>query len=682
MHRLSLFIVLLLLSLLSFGQTYSGQTGLFSANDTTVFELNLSGLNPQNINSSFGLEQIQISLSCQNTGDLIISLTAPDNTETILTNRSTSGNYFTNTVFKDNAYYFINEGWDTFTGEFRPDDNIGYANNNQNANGIWKLKIINTGWNQGSLTAWQIIFSNTPSLPVNFQSSNLPIISLETNGATIPDEPKINALMTIIDNGQGNTNQLNDVPVFSGNIGVELRGSSSQSFLKKSYGIITYDQTGADLNVSLFGMPEESDWALIANYSDKSLFRNALSYELARQTGRYASRTKFVELFINGKYRGVYQFCEKIKRDPGRVDIAKLNTWDITGDELTGGYILKIDKTTGGDEGGFPSPFPPPNNNYGQYTYFQYEYPDGDVIQPEQEAYIEAFMVDTFETVLNSDNFDDPVNGFGKFANESSFMDFFFINELSKNIDGYRISTFIHKDKSSNGGKLNAGPVWDFDLAWRNADYYGGYTADGWVCEFPYDWDWYQPPFWWVRLFSNVPYCNNLNNRWCTFRQTIFSQSNIFSLIDSYAAELNDAQARNFQKWNILGRYVWPNPAPLAQSYNEEIENMKEWITDRLQWMDQELSTYATNIDNIQPDNFSVYPNPCSGKEFHIFLKPGSPTISEISITDINGNVLINETLTKQSGLIKIPVFGLSKGIYLITLRTDHSLVSQKLILL
>ncbi len=682
MSRYLLPLVFLLPTLKAYSQTFTGEPGIFHLNDTTVFDLNVSGLIPQNINYEFGVEQIMVSLNCENTGLLLLTVISPDNTEIVLTNRCTTGEYFINTGFKDDVYYFINEGWNTYSGLHRPDDNIGYFNNGQIANGTWKLKIINDNSSDGYLDTWNISFSDNPSEAVNFDNSNLPIILIETDAITIPDDPKIPAMMHIIDNGTGNQNHLTDIPVFEGNIGIELRGSSSQSFLKKSYGLTTYNASGGDLNVSLFGMPEESDWVLIANYSDKSLIRNALTFELARQTGRYASRTRFIELFINGKYRGVYQFSEKLKRDAGRIDISKLEPDEITGDDLTGGYILKIDKTTGGDEGGFVSPFLPLNHSNGQYIYFQYEYPDGDDIVPEQESYIESYVVDSFETVLNSNYYDNPEIGYRKYADEFSFMDFFYINEISKNIDGYRLSTFIHKDKYSNGGKLKAGPVWDFDLAWRNADYYGGDNYSGWVFESISEWDWWQVPFWWSRFLSDENYGNSLNNRWLQFRQNVFSQENIFTLIDSMRQEINQAQTRNFEKWNILGRYVWPNPEPIAQTYNEEITNMKLWIQDRLIWMDNALSEFAPVINNESKfKTVYLYPNPCFSDNVHISNDKNLNEINEIKLMDMNGKILLYKTEIPHSTQLTIPVSNLKNGIYFISIKTDSSIETQKLII-
>jgi len=229
--------------------------------------------------------------------------------------------------------------------------------------------------------------------PVFLTTSNLPIVKINTNGQTIPDDPRIIADMKIIN--QNNGNHIDDSPnEYDGRISIELRGSSSQRrFIKKSYGLETQLPNGDNNNVSLFGMPEENDWILYGPFSDKTLLRNDLIYHLAREMGQYATRTQFCELVINEQYQGIYIFMEKIKRDKGRVDIANLKSDDNTGDELTGGYILKIDKQTGTGGDGWFSTLQPPEY-VDRKVFFQYEFPKEDKITTPQKNYIQQYMHD------------------------------------------------------------------------------------------------------------------------------------------------------------------------------------------------------------------------------------------------------------------------------------------------
>ncbi len=191
---------------------------------------------------------------------------------------------------------------------------------------------------------------NAALASVNFQSSNLPILVIDTGGHDIPNEPKLDAHMGIIYNGPGQRNNLSDpLNHYDGFIGIELRGNASLMFPKKPYLFETRDELGENLNVPLLGMPAENDWILRAAYIDRTLLRDALAYEMVRRTGQWASRTRHVELVINGGYRGVYVLVESIKPDDDRLDIVRLDPTDISGDALTGGYIYDI----GQDENSF-----------------------------------------------------------------------------------------------------------------------------------------------------------------------------------------------------------------------------------------------------------------------------------------------------------------------------------------
>ena len=238
---------------------------------------------------------------------------------------------------------------------------------------------------------------------------------------------------------------------YDGQIGIEIRGSSSQSFPKKQYGLETQNSDSSNNNVSLLGMPEENDWILSAPYTDKSLIRNILAYTLSNQMGFYAPKTQLCEVVINGEYVGVYVLTEKIKRDENRVDISSLNEDDNDGDEVTGGYIVKIDKLTG--------------TNCDNIFYtgiedvrIQYEYPECDEITESQMEYINGYVSD-FEDALYSEEFADPSLGFRKYIDVESYINMFICVEMSKNVDGYDLSTFLNKDRESVGGKLRFGPI-------------------------------------------------------------------------------------------------------------------------------------------------------------------------------------------------------------------------------
>jgi hypothetical protein len=480
------------------------------------------------------------------------------------------------------------------------------------------------------------------------------------------------ANMQIIDNGAGIRNYITDtVYTYNGNIGIEVRGSSSQMFPKKSFGFETWDSAGVEINFPLLGFPSESDWILNANYTDKSFLRNVTPYHLFNQMGRYASRTKYVEVFINNVYAGLYVFMEKVKRDNNRVDISKLTPLDTSAVDITGGYILKVDKSTGsGGTGGFNSAFPPVNN--GTTPEILYDYPDDVTITPQQATYIQAF-VDSFEQALHGPQFTDPINGYYKYINDSSFIDFFLINELSKNVDGYRISSYLYKEKITKGNRLNAGPVWDYDIAFGNADYCGGQYQTGWSYTFNCVSTGFQVPFWWARLLNDPIYTNKMKCRYTQLRSTIFSTAYINNFIDSIALYLQESQDRNFQQWPILGTYVWPNPSPIPTTYAGEITKLKNWISARLFWLDLNLPGTCTSTGLEAISNNSsvlVYPNPASN---YITVKSEGEPIEEYLLYNINGQ-LIDKGMVKFIDELTIPLANVKAGVYFLHTRTHSEL--------
>ena len=490
---------------------------------------------------------------------------------------------------------------------------------------------------------------------VNFTQSTLPIVIINTNGAAIPDVEKITAKMKILFKGTGQINYLTDQTFhFDGIIGIETRGSSSQFISeKKPYSIEVRDSVGEDRAVTLLGMPKESDWALIAPYSDKSLIRDAVIYQVAGSMMAWSPRTRLCEVVLNGDYRGVYVLTEKIKHDKNRVNISKADSTATTGDALTGGYILKIDKSTGnlpGFPAGFSSFFSNSTSDPNKKTFFQYEYPSADDIKPAQKTYIQTAVADMERAMsLSNPSFSDPSVGYPKYWDTQSLVDFFIINELSRNVDGYRLSTFFYKDKNAINSKFKMGPVWDFNLGLGNADYCSGSNVSGWAMNFndicPAD-SW-GIPFWWRNLMADFNFRKQLKVRWQQLRTTTLSIPRINNMIDSLAISLNDASKRNFQKWPILGRYVWPNPF-IGATYESEINYLKRWTADRIAWMDGQIEIFPTGRKEIL-EKAIVYPNPSvSGFTFEYILK--NPQEIKLLIFNNLGQLVYQKTAQQGTG--------------------------------
>ncbi|MGE5457954.1 MAG: CotH kinase family protein [Methanococcaceae archaeon] len=532
---------------------------------------------------------------------------------------------------------------------------------------------------------------------VTFTSSNLPIIVIDTHGQNIKDEPKIIADMGIIFNGEGKinylTNQFND---YKGKVGIEIRGSSSQQFPKKQYGFETYDSLGNDTDVSILGMPSEGDWILSASYNDKTLMRDVLSFKLSNAMGRYASRSRYCELVLNGQYMGVYIVFEKIKRNKNRVNVTKMSTADSTGDALTGGYIIKVDKDEGSDNGGWLSTFPPVAGSTRQ-LYFQFHYPKPTDISRPQATYIRNYFY-SFESKMNSTSFNDSLTGYPKYIDINSFLDIVILNELSKNVDGYRLSSFMAKDRDSKGGKIVFGPIWDLNFGFGNANYYNASVIDGWYIDFLttnqsfLSMDGFQAPFWWKKLFKDPKIQKALIERWTNFRRTVINTTYIYKQIDSITTLIDAPQKRNFEKWPILGTYVWPNAYYFkGETYQDQVYYLKGWIRDRINWIDKALGvTDAQDDKSISvPESYKLsqnYPNPFnpSTRIEYLLAKEG---FVHLKIFDVLGKeiaTLIEEQKPAGSYTIDFDAakYHLNSGIYFYRLQCNEFSAVNKFILL
>ncbi|MEM7375030.1 MAG: CotH kinase family protein [Bacteroidota bacterium] len=500
--------------------------------------------------------------------------------------------------------------------------------------------------------------------------SELPILHVKTDGQDIQADTRIVATMEAIDYGPANRNQLFDPPNnFDGQISIEIRGSSSAAiFPKKNFGFETQDSLGDNFNVDLLGLPAENDWILHGPYSDKSLMRNALIYELGRRMGRYAPRTKFCELFLNSEYRGVYLLTEKIKRDKNRLDIAKLSPSDTVGDELTGGYILQIDRDS-------PDPGDGWFSSYTYQPYYAFHHPSADNLHQKQKDYIQNW-IQNWENLMNSSGFGDPITGYEKSIDVPSFVDFFLANELTKNVDAYRLSAFLYKEKFSDGGKLYQGPIWDFNLGFGNADYCMGGETDGWakdVCQ-PH-------PFWWEKLFQEARFNHAIHCRWRELRQGPFQLDSINHLIDSMTMLLDESQVWNETRWTVLGNYVWPNNF-VGSTYESEVNYLKGWIADRVDWLDSQLdSCMTTSIEVLPITEVQLFPNPTSG-ELVLRLPPQDSDILW-QLYDLRGRILLSLAIPKGNTELSMVLQeqALTAGMYFWKMEKEgHLLAKGKLL--
>ncbi len=511
-------------------------------------------------------------------------------------------------------------------------------------------------------------------------NSNLPLVLINAFGKEIAKDEKSAISARFIDTQRGRSSILGAAD-FDGRALINLRGRASLRYPKRSYTLKTVDASEDMARFSILGLPKESDWVLYAPYPDKTLMRDVLAYELSNQIGRWAPRSRFVELFLNesgGKvsqrdYLGVYVFEEKVKRDKNRVNIANLGPDDNAEPKLTGGYIFKKDhsENDGGGPmwgpgpafqaasssskngfptgpGGFPgdpegfqpsfrgtsrstssssssssrssrssnllvtnylgAPMRRPSSsmtstiirsddgdeievteeeNLSGYfrtntrtNKFYYVDPEPDELTGVQSAWLQNY-VHQCEAVLYGPDFKDPAKGYASFLDQDSFIDYHLLVEVTKNVDGFRFSTFFHKDR---GGKIKMGPLWDWNLSFGNCNGKQGYMPEWWLWPQLDDKEY----SWFRRLFEDPDFGQKYVDRWTELRTTAFATSNLLGRVDANAALLQEAQKRNFERWPILGSAINPNWFA-GDTYEEEVKWMKDWIAARLAWIDKQF---------------------------------------------------------------------------------------------
>jgi hypothetical protein len=429
-----------------------------------------------------------------------------------------------------------------------------------------------------------------PALSTRDSDVPLVVIDTLTNGIPGSGGAWASSVTALIETDATGRAHLTGVPDFLGRGGLHVRGSSSAAWPKKNYSFETWDTAGNDLDVSALGFPAESDWVLYASYLDRTLLRDSLVYELSNQYGQYGVRTRPVEVYLNADggaiteadYAGVYVFMERIKRDGDRVDVADLEPSHAAEPEISGGYVLKIDRGAATIPAALSRDFVAVD-------------PEDAELTPAQKTWITGYIAQ-FEAALSGSDFADPVNGYAKYIDVPSWIDYHIMTELTYNVDEWYLSTYLSKDR---GGKLTLGPFWDFDRSLGNTSQIGGAGTTGWysdalvsffaaynnqspdqVVEYP----------WFRRLFADPNFYQKYVDRRQELRRTVLSEANIFATIDRLAAERLESQSRNFERWNTLNAVIAPSPHAFS-TYEAHVANLKSWIAARLAWLDAQYVT-------------------------------------------------------------------------------------------
>ena len=481
------------------------------------------------------------------------------------------------------------------------------------------------------------------------QTYDLPILFVDTKGKCLDKNvtEKIPATMRVLD---GKTNSVADSAKGTlYDIGIKVRGQSSALFPKPGYGVEVRDEKGEGLDVSLFGLPPADDWVFHGPYVDKSMMRNALAHWLFRQAGHYSPRTKHFDLYINGVYRGVYVLIEKIKRGKYRVNVSKLKETDVSGEDVTGGYIWAFDKTGTNTGGAGSGPIEKEGFNTSDGLNVILHYPKKENIQKQQEDYLKKYLNDLEGLFKNGKN----GQGYENYVDMTSALDYVLHEEVTNNADSYWCSFFLHKPKDKtdkNGvkteGKVTLGPAWDFNLAMSNGSQpengggnnggmwgggfgggfggggngFGSSGTSGWQIENSQKsgnggmWGMgssLKAPNWLLGMWKDSHYQSELKKRWAELRSGVWHTKTLDLYLDSMKTYLKNAADRNFKRWPNLGKSSGQNdadPQPMkycnsssgggfgmpmggynATTWDGEVEHLRKKMKERMQWMDEQL---------------------------------------------------------------------------------------------
>lgn len=401
-------------------------------------------------------------------------------------------------------------------------------------------------------------------------TSKLPILVMDTMGHSSQTRHGSTVSLMFFEPSNGKTS-LTNRPALATRGSFHMRGSTSSRMPQPGFAMHFVDEYNDDDGRAVLGLPSDADWVLYAPTEyDPVLIHNAFVHQLSRDMGRYSPRTRFLEAFIatgsgplrDIHYAGLYLLEEKIKISKSRVNIDRLRGEDITAPDVTGGYVLKFDRL-GPGEGGL----------WLGNAMVAYVDPREDVItQPQwapQKEYLESYLL-KFERSLYGASWLDPQRGYRSFLDVDAMIDYHVLEVLSGNVDSGIYSTFFYKPRD---GRIVFGPHWDFDRALGSIDHRD---------EFPRQWNtgrFFRAP-WWRRFCSDPDFWQQWVDRWQELRQTHFSVTNLHALANRLAAEISEAQPRQYRRWDFQ---------PRGGSYSSELSWMKEWLSERVQFIDEQL---------------------------------------------------------------------------------------------
>ena len=409
-----------------------------------------------------------------------------------------------------------------------------------------------------------------------------------------------------LDEETGQSNLLQDPHVFS-RVAIKIRGQSSAGDPKSPYRVEARDQNDEDRAIAPLGLPADADWVLYGPWSDRTLVHNALAYELGAEIGLSAPRTRYVELFRNqnggdlgaGDYLGLYVLTESIKRSDNRVDIPELDPGQLKPEQISGGYILRFEQNVSERDDRLRG-------------WRHLELFDGQKYSPEQKDWITEYVDQTDAAIERAETSGD----YEQFIEVDSFIDSLVMHELGRDQDAYVRSYYLYKDRA---GKLVAGPLWDFNLIFNRGCCFDNRNPRGWQ----FDQDrpgqstgWNKGDHNWNgKLMDSWDFSQRFIDRWTYLRQqgNLLSLDSLMARIDRHVAKIDEAADRNFQRWTNLLTNTSGFPGPRFPTFDQHIDDMKNWIARRVEWIDDQFRTPPTiqqqngQFELSAPDGTSFY---------------------------------------------------------------------------
>lgn len=406
----------------------------------------------------------------------------------------------------------------------------------------------------------------------NFET-HLPILYINTNGQTVQKDTKIWATMAVSDVlPDGALRSVMSMPDYESSIMINYRGASSYyGFDKKQYRIKFFKEEGSSnaKNYEFLGMGANSEWVLNGPFLDRTLLRNRLIYDLGKKIFEWVPDSRYVELFVNGEYKGVYLAVEPVTNGESRLRLADFG---LASGETA--YIVKRDRSDT-EIGAL--------NVYGYYAgktsnSLYIDYPTESNLTEVQREWI-TNDISSFEQALYGDSFADERIGYAKYLDVDNFVDYYIFNEVTMNYDAGNLSTYMYKEL---GGKMKL-TIWDYNNCYDN---YQWFAQD-------YNSFMVSSNAWFSRLLQDRAFVDKVVKRYRELRTGILSEEYLYQQIDTYRKELGDAIDRNFVVWGYTFRDSFLSHKTEHHidptSYDEAIELLKKSIHTRFVFLDEHI---------------------------------------------------------------------------------------------